>query len=217
MISAVPRSGSTLLIRSLEATGRAGRPAEYFNAAYEPYASWKDLPLRRYVDFLERARSTPNGVFGFKIFFYQYEETWAGRHLEDFFPGLRFLYIRRRDHLRQAVSFARAIQTRQWDSDMVSTATPSYDGAMIERRLQAIETEEQGWRSFFEERSIAPLEIVYEDFVTSYGKTIQRVMRHLELELSPGSQIPEPSLEKQGDALSEKWVAQFRESHPEFQ
>lgn len=209
-LCAVPRSGSNLLVRALAATGLAGLPAEVFNPAYEPYASRRHLALERYARHLVRTRSTPNGVFGFKIFFYQLEEAWSGRDPRSIFPGLRFLSLRRRDHLRQAVSFARAIQTRRWESTHRAMAEPRYDGAMIERRLRAIEREERGWDDVFARLAIEPLEIVYEDFVASYEATLHRVLRAVGIPLPAGFRAPPPPIARQADALNEAWAARYR-------
>jgi trehalose 2-sulfotransferase len=110
----------------------AGNPEEYFwdDALPAWYKRWE---ISTFAAFLERMLvegTTPNGVFGVKVF--------AGDYLEDFlkhvrklpqysdlrlsvpalmsgiFPNLRCVWLTRRDKVRQAVSWWIAFQTRVW-------------------------------------------------------------------------------------------------------
>ncbi len=96
LICATPRCGSTLLCEALSSTGRAGRPAEYFegligtNAPRQPRQYFKyispeldallpqtaphptpELARARnygeYLDWVFEQGTTPNGVFGAKV------------------------------------------------------------------------------------------------------------------------------------------------------
>jgi hypothetical protein len=114
MISAIPRSGSTLLCIKLWQTGVCGAPMEYLNFANrkndmlvrlgngDPVAYWNEL---------RRRRTSRNGVFAFKAFVGDYAQTM--RNYADLLPHIRSdktIYLTRRDKLQQAVSYARAFK-----------------------------------------------------------------------------------------------------------
>lgn len=69
---------------------------------------------------------------------------------------------------------------------------------------------EAGIQEFFTEGDIAPLTIVYEDFVQEYEKTIRTILDYLELD-SRSATIAPPAMAKTSDAVSEEWVQRFRE------
>src|SRR5262249_20823009 len=121
-ICTLPRSGSWLLSESLEKTGVAGRPREYFepklyedNPAVDPIES---------LDKIIRKGMTRNGVFAAKLHWYQFEfATRVVARESDMpvpllidrrFPGLCYVWLTRRDKIRQAVSYYRASKTGVW-------------------------------------------------------------------------------------------------------
>src|SRR5580698_8296041 len=78
IICTAPRSGSWMLSEALQATKLAGRPREWFHkdAEKERCENW-DIPqpsesgYTEYMDRVIRAATTPNGVFGLKLHWYQ--------------------------------------------------------------------------------------------------------------------------------------------------
>src|SRR3954451_20274981 len=168
MICAEPRSGSSLLAELLFNTGVAGAPTEYFDAGTMQRFQevWRTPSFEQYVDALRRKKTSPNGVFGFKVHYEQYVDAFSARELSLLFPNLRFIRITRRDRLRAAVSFARALQTDQWASDHPARPdAPVFDREQIAECLARIHDSARGWDRFFAQKSIAPLHVVYEDFV----------------------------------------------------
>ncbi len=129
-ISAMPRTGGHLLCEALESTGIAGNPTEYFEPDYETY--WCDrLGVSGHADYFEKVLafgSTPNGVFGSKVIWPQLEPLKAklglihGSGISDLdllqrtFPDLRFIWLKRRDKVRQAISYYKAVKTDIWHS-----------------------------------------------------------------------------------------------------
>ena len=131
LICATPRSGSNLLCESLVNTGLAGWPEEVFcNIGDErlSLAQWGETTeIAQYLEWLFEDRSTPNGVFGAKIMLNDFRklcarlQTRPGRaplnshaRLRSVFPNLRYVWMRRRDKLRQAISWVRAEHTNHW-------------------------------------------------------------------------------------------------------
>src|SRR4051812_30708315 len=119
VVCALPRSGSSLLCELLFETGLAGAPAEYFDAQQMGRFSerWNARDFGAYLRALLERKTGPNGVFGFKAQFFQLAEAFPDGELDAAFPSLRYVYITRRDRLRQAISWARAVQTGWWASD----------------------------------------------------------------------------------------------------
>jgi LPS sulfotransferase NodH len=146
VISGVQRSGTSLLCEGLTATGMAGRPTEYFLPLSDP--AWVEkksgAEIRAFISQVVREGTTPNGIFGINIMWNTHcgaQET-LGR-LPEFsgcsavmvytrmFSDISYIWIRRRDRVRQAVSWARAAQTGQYRSYTPQcqgpTARPRFD------------------------------------------------------------------------------------------
>jgi LPS sulfotransferase NodH len=131
-VCTTPRTGSNLLCEALRNTGMAGNPEEYFwdDALPAWYERWGISTFEQFLERLLAEGTTPNGVFGVKVF--------AGDYLEDFlkhvrrlpqysdprlpvpalmssiFPNLRYIWLTRRSKVRQAVSWWLAFQTKVW-------------------------------------------------------------------------------------------------------
>jgi LPS sulfotransferase NodH len=214
IVCSLPRSGSSLLCDVLAGTELAGAPTEYFDRnqleAFE--REWGVAGIDEYLEALRAKKTSPNGVFGLKAHFHQLRDFLGEHDLDAELPGLRLLYIRRRDRVRQAVSWARAIQTGQWASDHpCGTATPRYDTAEIRVLVERIEREEVQWEELFRRRGDAPLRIDYEELTPDPGAAVRRVLRFIGVEVDEGFEPPAPSIARQADNLSEDWVRRYLE------
>ena len=78
--------------------------------------------------------STPNGVYGLKVFSQHFDLVKATRWAERL-PSLAFIHLERRDLLGQALSHARAVQTQQWVSSHAAKAEAAYDRDLINNAL----------------------------------------------------------------------------------
>jgi LPS sulfotransferase NodH len=220
IVCALPRSGSSLLCELLAATELAGAPSEVFdrNQMQEYRRVWSAATLDEYLNALTAKKTSPNGVFGIKAHYHQLVETFGDTELTrvspddlgDGFPDLRLVYISRADHVRQAVSFARATQTEQWTSAHDAAITPPvYDREQISSLLDWIEREEIAWETFFDESDAPLFRVVYEDFVEAIEETTMDVLRFLEIDLPPGFETPAPTLDRQADELNGEWAARY--------
>jgi trehalose 2-sulfotransferase len=211
VICSLPRSGSSLLCDLLANTELAGAPMEFFDpdAVEEFRRIWGVDSFDEYLDALLAKKTSPNGVFALKLLFGQLAEL-EGRDLRTILPHPRFVYITRRDQVRQAVSFARATQTGQWASDHPAPASPPvFDRAQVREMLTWVQRDERSWEAFFEHHAISPLRILYEDLVGSVEQTVLAVMHYAGVELPPGFRLKPPTLGQQADELSEEWVRRF--------
>jgi LPS sulfotransferase NodH len=230
-ICGTPRSGSTLLAEALEATGLAGVPREYFDKEFEPF--WfEKLGIAspgEYFDKILAAGATPNGVFGAKVLWSQTEHLALrlGKPLADIeadrlaetFPNLRYIWLTRRDKVRQAISYYKAVRTRVWwrirGEENAPTGTGEdqvpFDFAVIDCLVRLLTDSDANWQQFFDQRAIEPHRITYERFSAEFGATVLDALRWLGVTIPPGFTPAEPRLLKQANALSEAWVNWYKD------
>jgi trehalose 2-sulfotransferase len=213
-VCALPRSGSSLLCELLFNTRLAGAPAEYFDAAMRRQFSrrWGTESFEQYVRALLDRKTGPNGVFGFKAHFFQLDDTFPGSRLADTFPGLRHVYITRNDTLRQAISWARAIQTRKWASDhevKVVQGGEVFRRSQIDKLIAGIAERERRWEGLFAAARVEPLRISYEDLVAAPQETIGAVLGHIGIDHAGSVPLGSPTLQRQADGLTEDWVSRY--------
>ena len=229
LICATPRSGSFLLCEALKNTGLAGQPEEYFWRNDEPF--WKERwRISSYTDYVAGAISqgtTPNGVFGAKIMWGYfddfvgklhsipgYEERPVAELLSTVFPNLHYLWMTRRDKVRQAISFERAIQTNSWamtDETRPLTGELHFDFACIDALVHLIEAHEAAWHHYFAENGITPFTVVYEGFVASYEHTAIQILHELRIPVPEPVQFAPRRMRRQADARSEEWTQHYHE------
>lgn len=214
LIAATPRSGSQLLGELLTATGLAGSPAEYFNPWYMGDASnfFPDDLLYdpEHIQPLIEKYSTPNGVFGIKAHFLQVINFVGLDCLEQLFPRpLKYISLYRRDFTRQGISLARAVQTDSYNSDMQPVREPIYNYHQILQCIREVRMDAKGWETYFQQRRIKPLRIIYEDFVVDQESALRRIFEFLEVAIPEDFQMPVPKLKMQADALSDLWTEKF--------
>ncbi|BDP41403.1 hypothetical protein DAETH_13720 [Deinococcus aetherius] len=217
------RTGSTLLCEALGSTGVAGRPAEWLNDRDPRTTTLRDLQE------MLRAGTTQGGVFGLKYGpdqrFGQWIQTFR-RELalppemprpdvwQAMFPNSRHLYMTRRNKVRLAVSWWRAIVSGEWhrrhgqapqDGDLQGR----YSFDAINHLFAECSLREAAIEEFFAEGGILPLTLVYEDFIRDYEGTVRAVLTHLDLP----TRVPvaPPAFTRLADALTEEWVQRFRE------
>lgn len=229
-----PRSGSTLLADGLANTDLAGHPEEYFNsidatapgqvALQEPVWEQEKRALP-FLDYLERVRqygTTPNGIFGLKLDWWHFSALrqnmgtsdlpaeQVARRLREMFPNPRFIWVTRRDKVRQAVSLYRAQQSDIWmESGHGVRPELQFKLRNIRWAIRGLVWEEAYWSDFFTGAGIAPYTVVYEDLVMRYDATVREVLQFLDLSLPAGASLPPPRLRKQADDLSEAWVRRY--------
>jgi LPS sulfotransferase NodH len=125
---------------------------------------------------------------------------------------LRFVHLRRRDVVAQAVSWAKALQTHYWhpgEAVEPGGQPPHYDDELIGRLVTAIEQFETNWTLWFAAHSIAPCQVVYEELAADPLRTAHRVLDYLGLKLPPGRQLV-IGHRRQADHVNADWAARFK-------
>ena len=249
LVLASQRSGSTLLVESLRATGVAGEPGEFFqylpttSQSPQPrqwFESVEDESVLRLLDPLDEGKPdlappeiwrdyirtvgrTPNGIWGGKLMWNQTPlllQRAAGlpdRSGDGLLAAIRdvigshpvLVHVYRPDVVSQAVSFWRAVQTRVWRGrpDPTRDSRAEYHAAAIAHVVTMLREQEKGWRAWFDEENIEPIEISYPLLwrnLTQYVGTI------LEALGQDPRLAPAPVLERQADQRSDEWVDRYR-------
>jgi LPS sulfotransferase NodH len=189
--------------------------------------SWRPPEFERLREEALRKGTTANGVLGTKI-------MWA--YFRDFvrlarrtsapevrpcevpssvLPNLRqFIWMRRRDTTRQAVSLWKALQTQQWrkDSDEdVRGQGLRFSFAAVDHLKLRIDEHNAAWQDFFEECDVEPMEVVYEEFVENYLEKVLWLLDGIGISVPENFAVAEPKMRRQADELSEEWVRLYDE------
>jgi LPS sulfotransferase NodH len=216
------------------ATGIPPEPLDYLDGIDDPYvtgllAGAPPPPAPPYsalagVDGWEEhlARSlrdgtTANGVFGAKVMWNQLADirTLAGRDaeplalLQDLLGPTHWVWVRRRDVLRQAVSLWRALQTQTWREAGAEQPTAVYSRAAIAHLTALLADHDAAWGQFFSEHGLRPLELVYEDYARDIPGAVAAVLEHLGV-TEDFSIAAEPPMKRQSDGISDEWAEAYR-------
>lgn len=232
-----PRSGSWLLSELLESTHAAGIPREWFHddterseAAKRQLTDPHQAGYRDYLAAITRKQVTPNGVFGMKLHWYQfaglreklatideYRDLSPGQRVLAAFPDCRFIWLTRRDKVRQAISYHKASQTDTWwnidRAEPVRRANartePVFDVQAIDRLERLLLANEQSWLRFFRELGIQPLVVIYEELAARQVETARAVLEFLEIPGAIAMSIAGPRVQRQANQSTEEWVARY--------
>jgi LPS sulfotransferase NodH len=125
----------------------------------------------------------------------------------------KYIWMRRRNHVEQAVSWAIASQTGIWaqggKEEFQPRPVPKFDFKAIDEWCKRIAAHEAGWENYFRENQIEPLVLFYEDVVASHRTAAERVLEFLQLPIPPGMEIPPPTIEKQATRISQEWTERY--------
>lgn len=187
VVCATPRSGSTYFCELLASTGQLGKPQEYFNTVGRRKYTDPNYPKNPIVQ-MEIVRSmgaTPNGIYGVKMMPLHFRRARNRGDLFHELPNLKFLRIRRRDLLGQAISMWRAQQTGQFVASHRRRKTPVYDLQRIRTCVGDVLAMEASWDAVMLELGLQPLTFDYEDVVRDPQAAVDRVAALMELAAPP--------------------------------
>lgn len=206
-----PRTGSNLLCFLLSSTGQLGNPREYFNFVGRRQYDDPNYPTEPAEQFrrILTIGATSNGVYGLKVFPFQYDAVAPTCAWTKLLPNLKFIWLQRCDVLGQALSYARAIQTGQIRSTVPATAQPAYDANLIRDRLIAAVKDQARWSLFFARTGIVPLPADYEDVIANPQAIVDQIADFVGLRQRAIIKPELIELKKQRDALTEEWRARF--------
>jgi LPS sulfotransferase NodH len=195
------RSGSTLLCEYLRSTGSLGNPDEFFRFTEDSIRLERDPDLLAQI---VKTASTPNGIYGLKVFSQQFDSTMKARWVERL-PELRFIHLEREDLLGQAISLVKARQTQQFTADELAVRQPAYDKKALDRALHRISEGQMRWRRYFARNGIEPLRLTYEDLIAAPVQAVAGVVKLLGLPSDICISPKDPGLRVQRDSSSDLW------------
>lgn len=243
IVAATPRTGSWLLCDTLAVTGLLGEPQEYFNPNLAP--AWKaqfglpvDIATSRYVEAVTRYSTGPGDVCATKLHWVQLRSLLAAVRAEGevgsasdpavldwLFPGIHYVFIRRRDTARQAISYWRANQTQQWwvvdgdaepGGDLSGPVDAAADLALepdfgqIRWMEDFLRRQDRDWHDLIAAHGMPWIDIWYEDLVADRETALRRAHELFGFSLPAGSLLPPPAMKKQSDDRSEEWYVAYR-------
>lgn len=214
MLATIPRSGSTHFGLCMWAEGVFGAPLEYLNAntSARMLARLGRGDRHRYWQQLRRLRQGKNGVFSYKMFVVNYVQF--KKKAPDFLPYIApnyVVYLTRDDKLGQAVSYARAVQTRRWFAAVAEQRTPEYSFEKIRRQLRSIMLQERSWESIFALTETSPLRVSYERVLLQRDEVMRELAAYVGETIGSHPRIEVGSIEKQADLMSEDWRNRYLE------
>ena len=230
------RNGSTLLCQGLIDTEIAGNPGEHFNKHHHPSLG-KLYNVNSYETLKEKLwsiGSSSNGVFGIKHavttdhFNSLCREICKLRSIpysdelnqeviwSDLFPNCKHIFLTRRNKIRQAVSWWKAIKDHKWHLKKEEVHENSkafyeqhYDYDALLHLFKEAVLRECAIQEYFTRYNIQSLTIVYEDFVANYEATIRAVVDYLEIPYKRLN-VPPKYSRPTASERSEVWVQRFR-------
>lgn len=234
IILATHRTGSNLLCRGLNDLNIAGHPGEFFmhvDTIDGPDPTLFGKPAEEFTKLMYQSGTTDNGVFGIKTMWQNLESAFNYYHQQGYtkastpfalfnelFPAAKYIYIRREDKIRQAVSLVKAMKTGyytsiQQDQAEVQSYSPNnieYDEMLLHKVYQRLKLEDEQWDALIHKNSIQALRINYEEFTQNYESSIREALRFIGIESWSNAVIKSNPLRKQADNTNEEWVRRFK-------
>ncbi|MBK5949256.1 Stf0 family sulfotransferase [Rhodobium orientis] len=227
-ICATPRSGSNHLSTLLCQTHLAGYPEEHFWRCekHNHEASWD---ASRLGDIVDRGTST-NGVFGTKLIlgpmafehlYFKLQQAGVAKpgnnsrvDLTSVFSNVRYVHLSRRNKVRQAISWYRALCSNIWfrRSNVPETSNSineSYDFFKIDHLVQEIIQREIYFSDYCQRYCILPHTVFYEDLVLSPEVTISSILDFLSTRTDTHDFAISSILLPQSDFITEEWEQRY--------
>jgi LPS sulfotransferase NodH len=215
LVCTTPRCGGSYLCNLLSETMVLGKPLEYYN----PYVQLPRLferfgseDIEFVTDQLKSLRTTPNGVFGFKCHFDQFQQLGERVDLRSAFPRLRYIHVYRKDVLRQAISFYRAKASGIWSvyEDPGPRLKVRFDFSQIETAMNDLCRKNAGCIKYFALSNADRLDISYESLMKNPLAQARKVARFVGVDPAFQFQTPYTKPQRSHDPITEKWVRVIR-------
>lgn len=239
VICTTPRSGSTMLCKLLAATKIAGNPGShfhepslsawlgYYDLQGELFSSDEEALEAVFAAAFEVGKGETN-IFGLRLqcdsfaFFTDQLRLLHPNFASDrermkaVFGTTHFIYLKREDHLNQAISRLRAQQTGLWhlkaDGSDLERKEPEHSGGYERQKIgayiqQAI-TQNEEWVRWFAEQSIMPLAVTYTELSRNPQAALSRVLAHIGLDRAAGNAVPVQT-RKLSDETSLAWRERY--------
>ncbi len=219
MIACTSRTGSNFLCENLQEYGAL--IGEYLRFSRIQNFSWKPTcdTLEKYCENIIE-RFSRRGVFGVKGAINILPPLILAGELPDYANEWKFVFLRRQDLIKQAISYHIAQRSGSFRSTHPGRelADDEYDAARIERLVGIHAGAYEKWEQAFGILGVAPYRLTYEELVADPTGVTARVADFLGLH---GPPLPEKKpagagLKKQASTRNTEWEARFREERASF-
>src|SRR3954451_3870631 len=185
------------------------------------------VPIDERLAAVLRDATTPNGVFGTKVmwgYFGDLQERLAelpplaapadAERLARVLGDVRYVHVSRHDHVAQAISMWRALQTRAWRAENDHAVEPVYSFAAIDHLVNLLDAHDDAWCEWFDAHDIAPFRLSYDDIADDPDRDLTPTLDSLGIEPTFEG---EPPLRRQAGPQSAEWRDRYlrdREARP---
>ena len=177
-LATLPRSGAHLLMSLLNSTGEVGHLEERLYPMRSTALTCTDAEVlsffKKVHGLATKGRESPSGHWGTKVDIEDVPFVERCLGVGDISAqSIKWIWLRRKDKRKQAISLIKAFQTGIWrvdvddDSDKQKLACSDIDvsDADLHQYSLLFYVLEDAWKAFFKENEIKPHVIYYEDFV----------------------------------------------------
>jgi LPS sulfotransferase NodH len=213
VIACSPRTGSHLLCEGLRDHGAGVQ--EFFEIAriHKTCLHRGILSLDAYCEFIVR-RFSIDGVFGVKGPLQIMAPLALMGEIPGFVTDWGFVYLKRSDVIKQAISELIAVLTGSFKSSTEPSRVltdEDFDGARIAATADRKIAMNAAWEEMFEFFGIEPLRITYEELAADPQAVTARTADYLELTGPPvtDKRFMAPPLQVQATALNVRWEERF--------
>jgi len=215
VIASVGRSGSHYLGHVMTQAGMLGVPFEYFhNDNMKYWMKEMECSKAQYLERITKLRSTPNGVFSTKIHYHQLKKFNGGKPLYDNSESL-YIYLRRKNVIKQAISTCIAEQTGAWISTDNKErhvenihVQPDYNPIRISNLINSIYIDYANWDYFFLKNKIKPIQIYFEDLIKDTDKYLSILAKEVGEEYKSNAKS---TTKKQSQSINDDWYNRYVE------
>ena len=211
IICTQPRTGSHLL-RALLRQQRCGNPDELIQQLRTEHVKDLDSLYKKGIlgDVFGMTVHQLHFLSGLKIL---REHTGMQKEsdftlLNTLFPNVKFIYLYRRDKVKQAISYVKAHRTGHY-TFKGDTQFGAYSESEITKFMEYICRSEAKWLNFFDKYQIKHYDITYESLCSDPIESVRGILNSLGVE-SPLGKINERLLPtRQYDEISEIWYKKY--------
>jgi LPS sulfotransferase NodH len=126
----------------------------------------------------------------------------------------RIVYLRRRDRVAQAVSYARAALSGVWrkEQETAGQALIEYSQEALESAEQGIVFQEEVWARMFDDLRIEPLVVWHEDVLADAEAVARQFADYVGVTIEPQAAVQVPEIEKQSRGDAQEWIESYARS-----
>ena len=125
--------------------------------------------------------------------------------------------IRRRDLVRQAISYYTAEATGVWSTadagSLADLPSPGYNGVAISRYVSMLLAEDEGWERLLADRGTSVLEVWYEDLIAETDSVCRLVCSHVGIHPAAPFDLSRAGMQRLSAARTDEWKQRFCADH----